>query len=105
MFAGDDVFTALRLPPGADLVLRGLEVNSDSTEDPFVIAVATSITISDRPAESWPGQAGLSPASGDFTLTEPVKKLERMVDGKAGKAIAVRILCVKRFDADDPANR
>lgn len=104
-FAGDDVFKALRLPPGADLVLRGLEVNSDSTEDPFAIAFATSITISDRPAESWAGQAGLSPASGDFTLTEPVKKLERTVNGPAGDPIAVSILCVKRFDANDPVLR
>ena len=103
-FAGEGLFKALRLPPGANLVLRGLEVDSYS-EDPFVIAFATSITISDRPAESWAGEAGLSPASGDFTLTEPVKKLERMVDGKAGKAIAVRILCVKRFDADDLVSR
>ena len=94
-FAGDDVFKALRLPPGADLVLRELDLNSDSTEEPFVIAFATSITISDRPAESWAGQAGLSPASGDFTLTTPVQKLERMSSTLAGEPIAVRILCVK----------
>ncbi len=104
-FAGDDVFTALRLPPGADLVLRELVVDSYSTADPFVIAFATSITISDRPAESWVGQVGLSPASGDFTLTRPVTKVERKIDDWAAKPIAVRILCAKRFDADDPALR
>jgi hypothetical protein len=104
-FAGDDFFTALRLPPGADLVLRELEVNSDSTEDPFVIAFATLITIGDRPAESWAGQAGLSPASGDFTLTEPVKKLERKVDDWAAKPLAVHILCVKRLDAEGAVSR
>ncbi len=104
-FAGDDVFKALRLPPGADLVLRELELNSDSTEEPFVITFATSITISDRPAESWAGRAGLSPASGDFTLTRPVRELEKKIDGTAAEPIAVRILCVKRFDADDPVSR
>jgi hypothetical protein len=100
-FAGDGAFEALRLPPGADLVLRGLEVDSYSTEDRFVIAFATSITIGDRPAESWAGQAGLSPASGDFTLTRPVEERERKVDDLAAEPIALHVLCVKRFDAGD----
>lgn len=104
-FAGDDAFKALRLPPQADLVLREIEVDSYSTRDPFVLVFATSMTISNRPVESWAGDAGLSPASGDFTLTETVKKLERTVDDWAAKPLAVHILCVKRFDADDPANK
>jgi hypothetical protein len=104
-FAGDGIFRALRLPPGADLVLRELEVASYSTEDPFVLAFATSITISDRPAESWAGQAGLSPASGDFTLTEPARELSKKVAALAAEPIAVHILCVTRFDTDNPALR
>jgi hypothetical protein len=101
-FYGDGGFEAVRLPPGADLVLRELELSAYSGEEPFVLAFATSVTIGDRPAESWAGQAGLSPASGDFTLTRLVPELDREVDDRAAEPLAVRILCVKRFDAGDP---
>jgi hypothetical protein len=104
-FEGNGGFEAVRLPPGADLVLRDLELDSWSTEDPFVLAFATSITISDRPAESWAGQEGLSPTSGDFRLERVESEFERELDDMAAVPIAVRILCVKRFDTDNPALR
>jgi hypothetical protein len=104
-FQGDGGFEAVRVLPGADLVLRELELSSYSVEDPFLLAFATSLAVGDRPAESWAGQAGLSPASGDFTLTHLVAEVERRVDDLAAAPLAARILCVKRFDADDPASR
>ncbi len=101
-FDGDGGFLAVRLPPGADLVLRDLELSAYSFDDPFVLAFATSLTIGDRPAESWAGQAGASPASGDFTLTNLVPELDRTVDDLAAEPLAARILCVKRINADEP---
>jgi len=83
-------FKALRLPPGADLLLRALQLSSHSAEDPFLIAFATSLVIGDRFAESWAGQAGLSPASGDFTLTGLLPELERKVDDMRGAACRAR---------------
>ena len=99
-FHGDGGFEAVRLPPGADLVLCELELNADSGEEPFLLAFATSITIGDRPAESWAGQAGLSPASGDFRVTRPLMAFERKVDGLGAAPLVASILCVKRFDED-----
>ena len=101
-FAGDGGFEAVRLRPGADLVLRALEVDTFSTEDPFVLAFATSITIGDRPPESWAGQAGLSAASGDFAVSRQVTEFERKVDSTDAAPLAVRIMCVQRFGADEP---
>jgi hypothetical protein len=104
-FAGDGDFEAVRLSPGADLVLRALAVDSYSPRDPFVLAFATSVTIGDRPAESWAGRAGLSPASGDFTLTNLTTEFERKLDAFAAAPLAARILCMKRFDTNDPSLR
>jgi hypothetical protein len=104
-FAGDGAFEAVRLSPGADLVLRELAVDSYSSEDPFVLSFATSVTIGDRPAESWAGRAGLLPASGDFTLTDLTTEFERTLYPFAAAPLAARILCMKRFDASDPSNR
>ena len=99
-FYGDGLFEAVRLPPGADLVLCELELNADSDEEPFLLAFATSITMGDRPAESWAGQAGLSPASGDFTVTGLLMAFERKVDGLGAAPLVAPIMCVKRFDED-----
>jgi hypothetical protein len=104
-FAGDGGFEAVRLSPRADIVLRALEVDSYATKDRFVLAFATSVTIGDRPAESWAGRAGLSPASGDFTLTDLTTEFERKLDDLAEAPLAARILCMKRFDANDPSLR
>jgi hypothetical protein len=79
--------------------------SSYSTEDPFVLAFATSISIDDRPAESWAGSVGLSPASGDFRLTTLVPEFERKVNDMAAERLATRIPCVSRFDAHDAGAR
>ena len=102
-FQGNGGFEAVRLPPGADLVLRELELSSHAAEEPFLLAFATSVTIGDRPAESWAGRAGLSPASGDFALDRLITTVfEWEVDDVlAAVPLAVHILCVKRFDLDD----
>ena len=104
-FDGDGGFKALRLPPGADLLLRALQLSSHSAEDPFLIAFATSLVTGDRFAESWAGQAGLSPASGDFKLTGLLPELERKVDDMAAEPLAARVLCVRRVDTDGALSR
>lgn len=96
--AGDEVVEAVRLSPGADLVLRALAVDSYSTDAPVALAFATSVTIDDRPAESWAGRAGLSPASGDFTLTGLTTEFERKLDDFAEAPFAARILCMQRIE-------
>lgn len=101
-FEGDGGFAALRLPPQADLLLRGIEVDSYSTEDPFVVAFARAVTVADLPVESWAGQAGLSPASGDFSLSRLTPQVERKVDERAAVPLVVRLLCVQRFDQARP---
>ena len=97
-FEGNGGFAALRLPPQADLVLRGIELDSFSPEDPFVIAFATALNMGNRPAESWAGQPGVSPASGDFSLSRLTSEVERTVDDPATALLVVRLLCVQRFD-------
>jgi len=105
-FAGDGAFEAVRLSPGADIVLRALVVDSYSPRDPFVLAFAASVTIGDRPPESWAGRAGLLPASGDFTLTDLTTEFERKLGADyAAVPLVARILCTKRFDTGDPSNR
>ena len=102
-FYGDGGFEAVRLPPGADVVLRDLERSSSSAEEPFLLAFATSVTIGDRPAESWAGQAGLSPASGEFALESPMTtEFEWEAYKMATVPLAARILCVKSLDPHDP---
>jgi len=102
-FDGDGGFKALRLPPGADLLLRALQLSSHSAEDPFSSPsrLPSSSAIGSR---SLGRSGGLSPASGDFTLTASCRSSNASRRYGRGAA-AARVLCVRRVDTDGALSR
>ncbi len=100
-FSGDRAFRGLRIPAGADLSVRGLELSSWSDDEPLLVAFASGIQVADRAAETWIGQAGMFEPHGTFGLNDLVSQAERHWDN-FGARLEVSVLCVTRADPDAP---
>lgn len=103
-FAGDGAFQAVHLPPGADLMLRELELSSFSGGESLLLASASTLDLGGRPAADWVGQTGLLPERGDFTVTNLAPVFERQVDDAAAIPFDPHLLCVTRADESSAAS-
>ncbi len=101
-FSGDRSFRALRIPPGADLSVRRLELSSWSYDEPLLVAFASAVQVADRPSETWIRQAGMLEPHGSFDLDGLADHAERHWDNFRGARLAVSVLCATRADADAP---
>jgi hypothetical protein len=101
-FSGEGGFRGLRIPPGADLSVRGLELSSWSYDEPLLVAFASAVQVADRAAESWIGQAGMLEPRGTFALNDLVTQAERHWDTFGAATLAVSVVCVARANPDAP---
>jgi hypothetical protein len=99
-FSGDRAFRALRIPAGADLSVRGLELSSWSDDQRLLVAFASALQVDDRAAEAWMGQAGIFQPHGTFGLDDVVTQAERHWDNFGAARLEVSVLCVTRADPD-----
>jgi hypothetical protein len=102
-FSGDGAFRGLRIPAGAGLSVRGVELSSWSDDDPLLVAFASTVQVADRAAETWIGQAGMLEPHGTFGLDAVATQAERHWDNAGAARLEVSVLCVTRAESAAPA--
>jgi len=100
--SGTHSTTALRLPPGADILVRDVELTSSRHEEFLPLAFASELRIEDAPASEWLEHEGVMPASGAFTLDEANLVAKRTVDEFQKVGVGVDLICMHQVDVRGP---
>lgn len=93
---------ALRIPPGAEILIRDVELSSFRHEGSLPLAFVSELRIEDEPASEWLEHEGWMPASGDFTLEEVSLVAKRTVDEFQKVSVSFDLICVHQLDVRGP---
>jgi hypothetical protein len=86
----------LRLPPKANIQLRGVSVHASGPNPRVKLWFANELRVAGSPAAEWLGRPGLTPAGGEFFVDQgeslSAEKVRRANEAE-GASIAVDLLC------------
>jgi len=102
VLSGSRSTVAMRVPGGAELLVRDVELSTSKHEDSIPLAFASDLRIADRTATDWLGHEGLNPARGEFRLEQESLVAERSVDAFERVHVSLHVICVHQVDLHAP---
>ncbi len=102
LLSGSRSTVAVRIPGGAELRLRDVELSTSKHEDSIPMAFASDLRIADRTATDWLGHEGLNPARGEFRLEKESLVAERSVGTLERVRVSLHVICVQHVDLRVP---